>query len=83
MLEGTSCKEPEKVVISDGKEKFFQVGAQLPPQEKEELMVFLNKNVDVFAWSAYESLGVDPGLICHHLNVTRWSSPKTTTPALI
>ena len=30
---------------------------------------FLRKNVDVFAWDAYETLGVDPNFICHHLNV--------------
>ena len=32
-------------------------------------MVFLKKNIDVFAWSAYEAHRVDPNLICHHLNV--------------
>ena len=57
------------MVISDDNKKFFQVRAQLPPQEKEELMVFLRRNIDVFAWSAYEAPGVDPNLICHHLNV--------------
>ena len=30
---------------------------------------FFRKNVDVFAWDAYEALGVDPNFICHHLNV--------------
>ncbi|XP_075659106.1 uncharacterized protein LOC142628972 [Castanea sativa] len=45
------------------------VGAQLPPQGKEELIIFLRKNIDVFAWSAYEALGVDPSFIFHHLNV--------------
>ena len=60
VLEGASCEELEKVVISDDKDKFFQVRAQLPPQEKEELMVFLRKNIDVFAWSAYEAPEVDP-----------------------
>ena len=69
VLEGASYEELEKVVISDDKEKFFQFGAQLPPQKKEEQMVFLRKNIDVFAQSAYEALGVDPNLICHHLNV--------------
>ena len=48
---------------------FFQVGAQLPPQEKAELLAFLRGNIDVFAWSVYETLGVDPNFICHHLNV--------------
>ena len=39
----------EKVVVGDILEKFFQVGAQLPPQEKEELVEFLKRNIDVFA----------------------------------
>ena len=47
VLEGASCEELEKVVINDDKEKFFQVEAQLPSQEKKELMVFLRKNIDV------------------------------------
>ena len=76
MLEGASCEEIEKVVIGNNKEKFFQVGAQLHPQEKQELMVFLRKNINVFAWSAYEALGVDPDLICHHLNVNSAVVPK-------
>ena len=38
----------EKVVVGDDPEKFFQVRAQLPPQENEELIEFLRKNVDVF-----------------------------------
>ena len=69
VLEGANCEELEKVFIGDDKEKFFQVKTQLPPQEKVELMVFLRENIDVFAWSAYEALGVYPNLICHHLNV--------------
>ena len=39
----------EKVVISGDPEKFFQVGAQLPLQENEELIEFLKRNIDVFA----------------------------------
>ena len=76
VLEGASCEELEKVVISDDKDKFFQVRAQLPPQEKEELMVFLRKNIDVFAWSAYEAPRVDANFICHHLNVNLAVFPK-------
>ena len=33
------------------------------------MVEFLRKNVDVFAWDAYEALGVDLNFICHHLNV--------------
>ena len=35
--------------MGDDPKKFFQVGAQLSPQEKEVLVKFLKRNVDVFA----------------------------------
>ena len=41
----------------------------MPHQEKEELIEFLRRNIDVFAWNAYEALGVDPEFICHHMKV--------------
>ena len=44
------------MVINGDKEKFFQVRAQLPPQEKEELMLFLRRNIDVFSWSLFFSM---------------------------
>ena len=43
-------------------------------------MVFLKRNVDVFAWNAYEALGVDPSFICHHLNVSPSVTPKKQPP---
>ena len=49
VTEKAKCEDLEKVVIGDTSEKFFQVGAQLPPQEKEELVKFLKRNIDVFA----------------------------------
>ena len=74
--EGVKCEDLETIVVGDDPEKFFQVGSQLPPQEKEELIEFLRRNLDVFAWSAYETLGVDPSFICHHLNVNPSVTPK-------
>ena len=47
--EEAKCEDLEKVVVGDTSEKFFQVGAQLPPQEKEELVEYLKRNIDVFA----------------------------------
>ena len=43
------CEDLEKVIVGDDSEKFFQVGAQLPLQKREQLVEFLKKNVDVFA----------------------------------
>ena len=46
--EGAKCEDLERVVVGDDAEKFFQIGAKLPPQEKEELVEFLKRNTDVF-----------------------------------
>ena len=64
-----NCEDLEKVIIGDDLERFFQVGARLPLQEKEELVELLRKNIDVFAWDAYEAPGLNPEFICHRLNV--------------
>ena len=63
------CEDIEKVVVGDDPEKFFQIGTQMPLLKNEQLVDLLKKNVDVFAWDAYEAPGVDPNFICHHLNV--------------
>ena len=48
-LDEEKCERLEKVVIEGDPEKFFQIGAQLPPRKKEELLAFLLRNIDVFA----------------------------------
>ena len=63
------CERMEVIAINGDLEKIFQIRAQLLPREKEELLAFLRKNIDVFAWNAYKAPGVDPGFIFHHLNV--------------
>ena len=80
LAEEAKCEGLEKVVIGDDPEKFFQVRAQLPPRENEELLEFLIRNIDVFAWDAYEALVVDPNFICHHLNVNPSITPKNQSP---
>ena len=45
-------------------------------REKVEMLLFLLQNVDVFAWSPYEVLGVDPEFIVHKLNVDPSFPPK-------
>ena len=63
------CEDLEKVIVGDDPKKFFQIGAQLPLLEREQLVEFLRKNVDVFAWDAYEAPGVNSNFICHNLNI--------------
>ena len=75
-----NCEGLERVIIGDDLERFFQVGARLPLQEKEELVELLRRNVDVFAWDAYEAPGLNPEFICHHLNVDPSATPKEQPP---
>ena len=75
-----SCENLEKVLVESDPERFFQVGSELPPQEKSTLIDFLRQNVDVFAWDLYEALGVDSDFICHHLNVNPAITPKKQAP---
>ena len=83
-IDGTSkeveCEDLLKVTIGDEPEKFFQIGSQLPQQERGELIEFLKQNIDVFAWNTYEAPGVDPEFICHHLNINPLVALKKQLP---
>lgn len=68
------------MVIGQDQEQYFQVGSQLPPLEKIELVKFLEANIDVFAWSTYDVLGIYPGFICHQLNVNLEAMPCKQPP---
>ena len=74
------CEDLEKVVVGDDPGKFFQIGAQMPLLEKEQLVNLLRRNVDVFSWDTYEAPGVDPNFICHHLNVNLSIIPRRQPP---
>jgi hypothetical protein len=44
--------ETKKVYLDDMPDRAVTIGAHLNPEEEKELIQFLNKNKDVFAWSA-------------------------------
>ena len=46
-----------------------RVGVDLERKIKEDLVQFLKKNIDVFAWSHEDMPGIDPSVITHRLNV--------------
>lgn len=58
----------EKVYIDVG-DKYFQVSRSPLTSNKEELLLFLARSIDVFPLSPYEAPGVDPEFIYHWLNV--------------
>ena len=78
--EEAKCEDLEKIVVGDDPEKFFHVRTQLPPQKKEKLIESLRRNIDVFAWNAYETFRVNQDFICHHLNVNLVSFLKKQPP---
>jgi hypothetical protein len=45
------------------------IGSDLSPEEEGRLVQFLQKNKDVFAWSAKDLTGVDRSFIEHRLNI--------------
>ena len=55
--------------------KSTRIGADLEGKIKKDLIRFLRENIDVFAWSYEDMLGIDPSVITHHLNVYPSSKP--------
>ena len=80
LAEEAKCEDLVKVIIRDDPEKFFQIGSQLPHKEREELIEFLKRNIDVFAWNAYKAPRVDLEFICHHLKVNPLITPRKQPP---
>ena len=52
----------------------------MPLLEKAKLVKFLEVNIDVFALSTYDVPGIDPGFICHRLNVNPEATPCKQPP---
>ena len=51
------------------------VGNLLPEKERLELIEFLKQNLDVFAWTHEDMIGVDPTESVHRLNVKTSAKP--------
>ena len=51
-------------------ERYNRVGADLEEKTKKDLVQFLKKNIDVFAWSHKDMPGIDHSIITHRLNVS-------------
>jgi hypothetical protein len=68
--------EIKKAYLDDMPNRAVTIGAHLNPEEKKELIQFLNKNKDVFAWSAKDLQGVDRDIIEHALEKDERIPPK-------
>ena len=56
-------------------ERCTRVGVDLEERIKKDLVCFLRKSIDVFAWSHEDMPGIDPSVITHRLNVYPFSKP--------
>jgi hypothetical protein len=68
--------ETKKVYLDDMPDRAVTIGAHLTPEEENELIRFLNKNKDVFAWLAKDLQGVDRDIIEHTLETNEKIPPK-------
>jgi hypothetical protein len=59
--------ETKKVYLDDMPDRAVTIGAHQNPEDEKELIQFLNKNKDVFAWSSKDLQGVDRDIIEHAL----------------
>jgi hypothetical protein len=50
-------------------DRIMCMGAEMSPEEQAELLQFLDKNSDVFAWSTSDLIGVNRDIIEHKLQV--------------
>ena len=56
-------------------EKYTRVGVNMERKTKQDLVQFLKKSIDVFAWSHENMPGIDPSVITHRLYIYPSSKP--------
>ena len=56
-------------------ERYTRVGTNMEKKTKQDLVQFLKKSIDVFAWSHEDMPGIDPSVITRRLNVYPSSKP--------
>jgi hypothetical protein len=71
--EGEFKKVPLDPRVSD---KTVCIGTEASQEEQTKLLSFLDKNNDVFAWSALNLVGVSRDVIKHRLQVSPSARPK-------
>ena len=66
----------EDILLEEGNhEKFTRIVISMEEKTKQDLVQFLRKSIDVFAWSHEDMPGIDTRVITHRLNVYPSSKP--------
>ncbi|XP_074327404.1 uncharacterized protein LOC141665323 [Apium graveolens] len=71
MVERAGAAEDTIPILVDPNDpsKVLRIGSNLSPDLREDLAHFLKENLDVFAWSHSDMIGIDPNVMCHRLNL--------------
>ncbi|KAL0433973.1 UNVERIFIED_CONTAM: putative enzymatic polyprotein [Sesamum latifolium] len=64
-----SLKEGARQASGWSPDKTIRIGSHLEGKTKEEIILYLQRNVDIFAWAPQDLEGIDPKVITHHLNI--------------
>ena len=67
--ETAAVEEVEAIPISLGGKRFVNLRSSLKDLQRKDIFVFLNNNVNVFAWLATNMPEIDPNVITHKLKV--------------
>lgn len=59
----------ETIHLDNNPLRYVRIGVGLPTTVKKRLVHYLKVNVDLFASSPREILGIDPSVTCRHLNI--------------
>ena len=66
----------EDVLLQENEpEKVPRTGTGIKEKAREDLIQFLRKSIDVFAWNHDDMPGIDPSVITHRLNVYPFFKP--------
>lgn len=57
------------VMLEGTAERYVQIGSCLQEPLKKDLVNLFKPNLDVFAWSPSDMLGIYPEMITHKLNI--------------
>jgi hypothetical protein len=68
--------ETKKVYLDDMPDRAVTIGAHLTPEEENELVQFLDKNKDVFTWTAKDLQGAYRDVTEHTLETDERIPPK-------
>ena len=69
-------KALENILLDENNlKRCTKVGVDLKEKTKQDLVRFLKKSIDVFAWNHEDMPGIYPSVITHRLNVYPSSKP--------